>query len=105
VKSYRRGHESSYKRELEAFRGLANQPGIIRCLGSYEMEAEGGYCFHIILEVSQMDLDTYFHKYNPPELSSEIVKFWKTIFPIAETIATIHTLEYQGPYEGEVYSG
>jgi hypothetical protein len=102
VKSYRKNRRGTYSQEEEALRSLRDMPGIIRRFGSYIMESPSHpYTYHIILEFGRMDLNTHFYHVRPPSLTIDIIRFWRDMEQIAQTISKIHVIKYnQSTYHG-----
>ena len=84
-----------YEREVEAFKGLSNQPGMVKYFGCYSHNhGHGKQTHNILLELGKMDLSEYFRKLHPPKQRSEIAWFWQSLYKIAEAIQSIHEFSY-----------
>jgi hypothetical protein len=105
IKSYTENNKLSYEREFEAFRGLHENPGIVRYFGRYEQLFRERYRYHIILERGTMDLSDWFLVFDPPALPLEILNFWKSLCSIAETIRGMHDLKYGSDRASNRYNG
>jgi hypothetical protein len=46
--------------------------------------------YNILLEFGELDLEEYFWERRPPELPSEVEKFWQSLFEVANTVEGIH---------------
>lgn len=97
VKSYVDGWDDAYNFESEAYRGIRDQPGVVKYLGEYHF-MDGDMTKHnIILEYGQQDLDEYLADTYPPVLNAEIIAFWEEIFKVAYTLRDLHQFSYTHP--------
>ena len=103
IKSYSEHQKTAYKAEVQAYRGLADKPGMLRYFGCYSCNEQGFKRYNILLEFGTMDLLTYFENQSSPEEEAEIIRCWKLIFKIAKAIRTVHELTYgEELYNGSV---
>jgi hypothetical protein len=55
--------------------------------------------WHSLLELADCDLDDFFAEYDPPLLQTEIESLWKSIFGLADAVASIHELRVSAPLQ------
>ncbi|RWA06079.1 hypothetical protein EKO27_g9026 [Xylaria grammica] len=104
LKSYSEECQDIYKKEKNAFNGIANEQDMIKCLGTIQFTEDpqisydstislqkGSY--NILLEYGEDDLNEYFVVHNPPIIDREILDFWENLFQIADALQRIHNLE------------
>ncbi|KIW66740.1 hypothetical protein PV04_06040 [Phialophora macrospora] len=103
LKTYKDGNEVLYENERNAFRGLSQNEGMIKCLFDYSQVEERpsadestNETFHLVLELGELDLDSYFHFYLPPVLVEEQLNFWAHFFFVADAIRDIHAFDHPG---------
>jgi hypothetical protein len=101
LKTFEEGNRSVYKNEKEAFVGLKNHDGMVRCLADYghhEMQRSSGQAavsrttYNILLEYGDCDLDEFFADRLPPIFETEVEGFWKALFEVADAVEGIHNL-------------
>lgn len=106
IKAYPDDQRRVFKSELDAFRafkGLSQNPGLVKYFGSYNHhDGVGNPTYNILLEFGEMDLSKYFEKESPPEQSFEILDFWTSMLKVAEAIRDVHELCDDG---GSLYNG
>jgi hypothetical protein len=53
--------------------------------------------YNILLEYGEKDLDEYFadDRSLPPVRSEEIIRFWQSLFKIAEALKIVHSLPFE----------
>ena len=113
-------NKSLYENETEAFLGLKQHQGMIRCLANYTYShdhparqraatapaaKQETTTYNILLEYGEMDLGDYFKEVLPPVLRSEIEAFWRSLFAIADAVRGIHNLKVRNAEQTEEYYG
>ncbi|KAI0418430.1 hypothetical protein F5X98DRAFT_386292 [Xylaria grammica] len=104
LKSYSEECQDIYKKEKNAFNGIANEQDMIKCLGTIQFtdDPQTSYdstislqkgSYNILLEYGEDDLNEYFVVHNPPIVDREILDFWENLFQIADALQRIHNLE------------
>jgi hypothetical protein len=101
LKSYCGDKKSDFESEKEAFSGLQSdsQVPIVRYLGSYTHDygegANMGKTYNILLEYGERDLyQSWADETNvPPVRAKEILRFWNSLFEVADAIRHVHRLE------------
>ena len=103
LKTYRGNKKKVYELEKEAFSALSQVKDvpIIRYLGCYEHDygegRENGRTFNLLLECGEGGdlLQSWADETNvPPVRADEIIRFWESLFKVADAIRHIHDLEY-----------
>lgn len=97
MKSYSEGQKGIYDKEVEAFNGLRDKPGMVRSFGSYRHvdKRSRRTTYNILLEYGKMDLFEFFGSYSSPLRLAEIYLNWKSICEVAKAIRTIHELSHK----------
>lgn len=90
-----------HKIESEAFKGMRDEPGVVKYLGEYHLVnslsgEQSPPTSHIMLEYGELDLDEYLAETYPPILSEEIFTFWDGLFKVAGTLKRLHNLKHTG---------
>jgi hypothetical protein len=101
LKSYCGNKKRDFELEKEAFSGLQynEQVPIVRYLGCYIHDyGEGqdmGKTYNLLLEFGERDLyQSWADETNvPPVRAQEILRFWKSLFGVADAIRHVHHLE------------
>ncbi|KAF2031395.1 hypothetical protein EK21DRAFT_88108 [Setomelanomma holmii] len=101
LKSYCGNKKAVYDLEKEAFSGLSSNDNvpIVRYLGCYTHDyGEGsklGKTYNLLLECGERDLyQAWADETNvPPVQAEEIIRFWRSLFDVAEAIRHVHNLE------------
>jgi hypothetical protein len=101
LKSYCGNKKRDFELEREAFSGLQynEEVPIVKYLGSYTHDyGEGksmGKTYNLLLEYGERDLmQSWADETNvPPVRAQEILRFWKTLFGVADAIRHVHHLE------------
>jgi hypothetical protein len=101
LKSYCGDKKSAFELEKEAFSGLQfnEQVPIVKYLGSYTHDyGEGkdmGKTYNLLLEYGERDLyESWADETNvPPVRAQEVLRFWKSLFEVADAIRHVHHLE------------
>lgn len=98
-----------FEAEREAFLGLRDRVDvpIIRYLGNYTHTCEDGNeqtgTFNLLLEYGVADLDEYWADPTnaPPVMTQEIIRYWQSMFKIADAIDSVHNLQiHNSKYKG-----
>lgn len=110
VKQFSKSRKEEFIREQDLFNTLGEKPGIVQYLGWYEShqpildgsqsrsqsanstEAEDEVCYNLVLELGDQDLYSAFQKENPPVHFQEIRDFWRSLFDVADALASIQTI-------------
>ena len=92
VKSYSENRKTAYESEVQAYKGLANKPGMLRYFGRYSHPEQGHTMYNILLEFGQKDLLEYFWDTTPPTESVDIIRRGELICEIAKAIRSFHQL-------------
>lgn len=80
--------------EIDAFKALRTNDGMIRYLGTFSHDSHlgGPPTSNILLEYGDLDLDEFFFDHAPPALPAEIVKFWEDLFEVPTAVRNIHEI-------------
>ena len=88
-----------YDWEIVAFYTLAQQEknAIVRYFGHYShrevVNTESSTTYNLLLEFGQEDLDEYFAgPSSPPVRAEEIIRFWESLFKVADAIKSVHNV-------------
>lgn len=104
IKSYAKGRWEDYAGEKNAFVGLQNLAGVLRCFGSYSHRdgLDGDEeTFNLILELGTMDLYEWISENDSPQRTEEILESYRAVRKLAEAIKQIHQYEHHsGRYNG-----
>ncbi|KAM7204655.1 hypothetical protein V8F20_003439 [Naviculisporaceae sp. PSN 640] len=103
VKQFSKNKKEEFEREQDLFNTLGEQPGIVQYLGWYEsrqptrvgperQNAESETFYNLVLELGDQDLYSAFQKENPPVHFHEIRLFWRSLFDVADALASIQTI-------------
>jgi hypothetical protein len=126
LKVFQEGKRELYENEVEAFLALKDHDGMVRYLTDYghtephhtenasdttaqEEEEEGeesrtATTYNILLEFGELDLDQFFGYRLSPVLQTELEKFWKDLFEVADAVKGIHDFEkFRGGERQEYY--
>lgn len=98
LKTYAAGSAEIYNWELNAYKLLRNQTGMVQYLGDYLVEEPDGPAsktHNILLEYGEHDLDEFFANTSPPVRALEIVRFYRSMFEVAKALSRLHNLEYK----------
>ena len=102
LKSYCGDKQSVYDLEKEAFSGLSSNDKvpIVRYLGWYTHDYGEGLgsnkkTYNLLLECGERDLyQAWADETNvPPVRAEEIIRFWNSLFGVAEAVRHVHNLE------------
>ncbi|KAF1942093.1 hypothetical protein EJ02DRAFT_454596 [Clathrospora elynae] len=101
LKSYCGNKKMEFELEKEAFSGLQSNDRvpIVRYLGCYTHDYGEGYdmgkTFNLLLEYGERDLyQSWADETNvPPVRANEILRFWNSLFKVADAIRHVHHLE------------
>lgn len=84
-------------KETNAFAGLQDLSGVLRCFGSYS-HRDGLYLneetFNLILELATVDLYEWISDIDSPQLTEEILETYRAVKIVAETIRQIHQCKH-----------
>lgn len=120
LKSYCGDKQSVYQLEKDAFSGLSTNDTvpIVRYLGCYTHDygegSRSNKTYNLLLECGERDLyQAWADETNvPPVRAEEIIRFWKSLFEVADAIRHVHNLEVPRPgrsaphrYVGYVVAG
>ena len=115
LKTFKSASQPVYQTEKEAFDGLRNHSGIVKCLLCYkhcnsrwpkrrqETEIGSEATHNILLEFGEHDLEEYFHDNEPPVLQEEIENFWQDLFAVAKALNGLHN--FQSPTANALFAG
>lgn len=107
VKSISGDQLSTYIQERQAFVGIRDKPGMLRCLGFYSFtkqehdmnsihnEHDDDEHYNILLEYAEKNLDELFRQ-DPPQLAEDIHSQWQDLCHISGAIETLHDFEHDG---------
>ncbi|KAF2864734.1 hypothetical protein BDV95DRAFT_290159 [Massariosphaeria phaeospora] len=98
LKSISTSHRILYHHEKGAFEWLLKDQNIpiVRYLGCYSHgDPTNGVTHNLLLEYGQMDLDEFFADLTnvPPVRAMEIIRFWGSLFKVADAIHKVHHLD------------
>ncbi|KAH0343752.1 hypothetical protein KCU83_g8671, partial [Aureobasidium melanogenum] len=101
VKRIMAARRETYSQERWALKGIHNQRGMLRSLGSYSTMVSNTKWYSILLEPADGNMHEFFASFGPPQLPSEIYSEWEEICKIAAAIETLHNFDYDGaPWSG-----
>lgn len=84
-------------KETNAFAGLQDLAGVLRCFGSYSHH-DGLYgneeTFNLILELAMLDLYEWINEIDSPQRTEEILESYRAVKKVAETIRQIHRCKH-----------
>lgn len=108
LKTYKSDSTVLFENEINAFRGLEKNPGMIKCLLNYTHTELSSYdhtannlpdnitsntTHNILLAYGECDLQEYFERHLPPVLEDELLAFWSDLFLVADAVKSIHNFE------------
>lgn len=113
LKSYREEKKDIFDWEKEAFSmGLKYDPDahIVRYLGSYSHDngdKKDGKTYNLLLEFGEKDLEEYCADLTnvPPVRAWEIIRFWESLFQVANAVEKIHNLRIKQGRRTKDYNG
>ncbi|TGJ84445.1 hypothetical protein E0Z10_g4314 [Xylaria hypoxylon] len=95
VKRFSEKRKSEFEDEKDIYNTIADKEGIVQCIGWYthcekepDSKTETIY-YNLVLELGDQDLYSAFQKENPPITFAEIQIFWKSMFNVADALASI----------------
>lgn len=103
VKQFSKSKKEEFEREQDLFNTLGEKPGIVQYLGWYESRQPAQFgsepqnrdpdvFYNLVLELGDQDLYSAFQKENPPVHFHEIRLFWRSLFDVADALASIQTI-------------
>ncbi|KAF4821021.1 putative serine/threonine-protein kinase mps1 [Colletotrichum siamense] len=104
LKQFKPDKQDHFTNEMEMFRNLKNQDGMIQYVGwfrNFEPDGHGGQqmYYNIVLELAEFDFYTAIRMESPPTSVDEISGFWATMSEISGALASIHYVIIDGnPY-------
>ncbi|KAK1845620.1 protein kinase domain-containing protein [Colletotrichum chrysophilum] len=97
LKQFKHDKHDHFRNEMEMFRNLENQDGMIQYIGwfrNFEPDADGiqQTYWNIVLELAEFDFYTAIRMESPPTSVEEISGFWAAMSEISGALASIHTV-------------
>ncbi|KAI0425763.1 hypothetical protein F5Y09DRAFT_88912 [Xylaria sp. FL1042] len=110
VKRFSQGRKHEFDNEKDIYNTIRGKEGIVQCIGWYTNRekvpntgTETTY-YNLVLELGDQDLYSAFQKENPPITFAEIQVFWKSMFNVADALASIQILRH-GIYTTYLWHG
>ncbi|GAW17183.1 hypothetical protein ANO14919_066360 [Xylariales sp. No.14919] len=110
VKRFSEKRKDEFESEKDIYNTIGETEGIVQCIGWYTQSekqpnsnTETTY-YNLVLELGDQDLYSAFQKENPPITFSEIQVFWKSMFNVADALASIQVLHH-GIYTTYLWHG
>ncbi|KAI1346723.1 hypothetical protein F5Y01DRAFT_264959 [Xylaria sp. FL0043] len=110
VKRFSEGRKHEFENEQKIYNTIGEKEGIVQYIGWYthcekalNTGTETTY-YNLVLELGDQDLYSAFQKENPPITFSEIQVFWKSMFNVADALASIQILR-RGIYTTYLWHG
>ncbi|KAF1997329.1 hypothetical protein P154DRAFT_565493 [Amniculicola lignicola CBS 123094] len=109
VKSYSKNNKDLFEWEKGAFKAMKNDGDkhIVRYLGCYQFDDGDRKTYNLLLEFGEMDFDEFCADLSnvPPVITDEIIRFWKSIFKIADAIKEVHAVSLWTGRSHRTYDG
>lgn len=94
-----------FYQELDAYRHLSGQKGMVEFLGAYTCRDSNNRAqYNILLEYGDYDLAEYFFVH-PPVLATNVRDFWHNLFSVANALSSLHKFELPRRGQKETYWG
>lgn len=95
MKTFEEGDRSLFEREIDAYRHLKEQQGMVRFLGAFTHRNQNNRAEHnILLEFGDYDLAEYF-QFQPPVLPANVGSFWHNLSHVAAALSSFHNFTRQ----------
>ncbi|KAI1122268.1 hypothetical protein F5Y10DRAFT_271233 [Nemania abortiva] len=111
VKRFSEKRKQEFEAEKNIYNTIGEKEGIVQCIGWYthcekdaDSNTEATY-YNLVLELGDQDLYSAFQKENPPVTFSEIQVFWKSMFNVADALASIQITVHHGIYTTYLWHG
>ncbi|KAJ8131290.1 hypothetical protein O1611_g2337 [Lasiodiplodia mahajangana] len=111
IKRFNEKRKSEFEAEKDIYNTIGEKEGIVQCIGWYmhcekdaDSDTETAY-YNLVLELGDQDLYSAFQKENPPITFSEIQIFWKSMFNVADALASIQITLHRGIYTTYLWHG
>ncbi|KAI0864786.1 hypothetical protein F4860DRAFT_500983 [Xylaria cubensis] len=110
VKSFNEKRKDEFDAEKNIYNTIGEKKGIVQYIGWYthceknpNSDTVTTY-YNLVLELGAQDLYSAFQKENPPITFSEIQVFWKSMFNVADALASIQVMQH-GLYTTYLWHG
>ncbi|KAI1742816.1 hypothetical protein F4680DRAFT_27166 [Xylaria scruposa] len=110
VKRFSEKRKHEFEDEKKIYNTIGEKKGIVQYIGWYtnceknpNADTETIY-YNLVLELGAQDLYSAFQKENPPITFSEIQIFWKSMFNVADALASIQVMQ-DGIYTTYLWHG
>jgi hypothetical protein len=108
IKRYSEKRKEEFEDEKNIYNTIGEKDGIVQCIGWYmhyekdpKSDTKTTY-YNLVLELGDQDLYSAFQKENPPITFLEIQIFWKSMFNVADALASIQ-ITLHGRYTTYLY--
>ncbi|KAI1747622.1 hypothetical protein F4782DRAFT_418939 [Xylaria castorea] len=110
IKRFNEKRKEEFDDEKNIYNTIGEKKGIVQYIGWYthyekdlNSDTETIY-YNLVLELGAQDLYSAFQKENPPITFSEIQIFWKSMFNVADALASIQVMQH-GIYTTYLWHG
>ncbi|KAI8948186.1 hypothetical protein F4801DRAFT_558150 [Xylaria longipes] len=110
IKRFSEKRKDEFEDEKNIYNTIGEKEGIVQCIGWYthcekdlNSDTETIH-YNLVLELGAQDLYSAFQKENPPITFSEIQIFWKSMFNVADALASIQVMQH-GRYTTYLWHG